>query len=66
MTTLIALFLLHHLFDAVKYINALSIKNKRLDYNDLEDLKKLMPFFYDVLGLKSIENILIISNLKVL
>ena len=48
--------LIAHLFDAVKYINAIINKKQEINYHDLEELKKLIPvFFNDVLGLKSIK-----------
>ena len=48
--------LIAYLFDAVKYINAIINKKQEINYHDLEELKKLIPvFFNDVLGLKSIE-----------
>ena len=48
--------LIAYLFDAVKYINAIINKKQEINYNDLEELKKLIPvFFNDVLGLKSIK-----------
>ena len=48
--------LIAYLFDAVKYINAIINKKQEINYHDLEELKKLIPvFFNDVLGLKSIK-----------
>jgi cysteinyl-tRNA synthetase len=48
--------LIAHLFDVVKYINAIINKKQEINSHDLEELKKLIPvFFNDVLGLKSIK-----------
>ena len=48
--------LIAYLFDAVKYINAIINKKQEINYHDLEELKKLIPvFFNNVLGLKSIK-----------
>ena len=48
--------LIAYLFDVVKYINAIINKKQEINYHDLEELKKLIPaFFNDVLGLKSIK-----------
>ena len=47
--------LIAYLFDAVKYINAIINKKQEINNHDLEELKKLIPvFFNDILGLKSI------------
>ena len=46
--------LIAHLFDAVKFINAVANQKQAIDANDLHDLKNHFDaFFYDVLGLNS-------------
>jgi cysteinyl-tRNA synthetase len=48
--------LIAHLFDAVKFINALVNEKSSINKEDLENLKQsLNVFFYDVLGLKKPE-----------
>ena len=48
--------LIAHLFDVVKYINAIINNKQEINSHDLEELKKLIPvFFNDVLGLKPVK-----------
>jgi cysteinyl-tRNA synthetase len=48
--------LIAHLFDAVKFINAVVNEKSSINKEDLENLKQsLNVFFYDVLGLKKTE-----------
>lgn len=58
--------LIGYLFDAVKYINATANNKQEISTKDLEELKQIMnEFFNDVLGLKSDEKSIKLSeNIK--
>ena len=58
--------LIGYLFDAVKYINATANNKQEINTKDLEELKQIMnEFFNDVLGLKSDEKSIKLSeNIK--
>ena len=58
--------LIGYLFDAVKYINATANNKQKISTKDLEELKQIMnEFFNDVLGLKSDEKSIKLSeNIK--
>jgi len=58
--------LIGYLFDAVKYINATANNKQEISTKDLEELKQIMNgFFNDVLGLKSDEKSIKLSeNIK--